>query len=374
MPSPDGALLAWISDRDGRPRAWVAPLPPARPAVVEPALAAAHATARTTCRGRPGAQLVAGRLLAGLPARPGRRRAHPRPADQPGRQPRSASSPRAPRPSRWAPGRPAGASSASRSSARAAATALACLVDLRDGTSTMLASGPAAAVCAVSGDGRRAVVRLGRRGARRLELFDLRSGRRTELLPGGDANVADARFGVTGGQLFVHTDAGARAARAARRRAERRRRAVSAVPDRRARRRTTSTWSSLDPRGCARRARLERRRPQRGGAARPALGHARAARPAAPGDVVTGAAFTRDGAALLVGERGADGARRGSPGSPSTTATASRDPAAAPAAPRDAASTLVDPVPARSSPARTGCALSGWLFRPTRRVRRAARR
>ena len=42
----------------------------------------------------------------------------------------------------------------------------ACLVDLRDGTSTVLAAGPAARVCAVSGDGRRAVVRLGRRGAR----------------------------------------------------------------------------------------------------------------------------------------------------------------------------------------------------------------
>ena len=28
VPSPDGAMLAWISDRHGRPRAWVAPLPP----------------------------------------------------------------------------------------------------------------------------------------------------------------------------------------------------------------------------------------------------------------------------------------------------------------------------------------------------------
>src|SRR5690606_40299864 len=83
----------------------------------------------------------------------------------------------------------------------------ACLVVLRDGTSTVLATGPAARVCAVSGDGRRAVVRLGTRGARRLELVDLRTGRRTEILPGG-ANVAAARFGVTGRQLYVHTDAG----------------------------------------------------------------------------------------------------------------------------------------------------------------------
>ena len=85
---------------------------------------------------------------------------------------------------------------------------VACLIDVRDGTSTMLTSGPAALVCAVSGDGLRAVVRVGRRGARRLELFDLRSGRCTQLLPGGEANVADARFGITGGQLFVHSDAG----------------------------------------------------------------------------------------------------------------------------------------------------------------------
>ena len=71
-----------------------------------------------------------------------------------------------------------------------------------------VAAAPTALVCAISGDGMRAVVRVGRRGARRLEHFDLRSGRCTELLPGGEANVADARFGITGGQLFVHSDAG----------------------------------------------------------------------------------------------------------------------------------------------------------------------
>jgi len=36
IPSPDGRMLAWISDRDGRPRAWVAQLPPDGSAVVEP--------------------------------------------------------------------------------------------------------------------------------------------------------------------------------------------------------------------------------------------------------------------------------------------------------------------------------------------------
>src|SRR5690606_20536566 len=35
-PPPAGTLLAWISDRDGRPHAWVAPLPAAGKEVVEP--------------------------------------------------------------------------------------------------------------------------------------------------------------------------------------------------------------------------------------------------------------------------------------------------------------------------------------------------
>ena len=37
VPSPDGRMLAWISDRDGRPHAFVAPLPPDGSAVAEPA-------------------------------------------------------------------------------------------------------------------------------------------------------------------------------------------------------------------------------------------------------------------------------------------------------------------------------------------------
>ena len=42
VPSPDGRMLAWISDRDGRPRAFVAPLPPDGSAVRRTGLAAAH--------------------------------------------------------------------------------------------------------------------------------------------------------------------------------------------------------------------------------------------------------------------------------------------------------------------------------------------
>ena len=180
---------------------------------------------------------------------------------------------------------------------------VACLIDVRDGTSTMLTSGPAALVCAISGDGMRAVVRVGRRGARRLELFDLRSGRCTELLPGGEANVADARFGITGGQLFVHSDAGGRAARAAGRRAQRRRRAVAAVRRRRAATTHDLDLVALDPAG-ARAAlvwNVDGRSEVdlldlRSGITEPL--------PCPPGDVVTGAAFTRDGRALLVGNEG----------------------------------------------------------------------
>src|SRR5919109_451010 len=36
VPSPDGTRLAWISDRDGRPQAWVAPLPAEGAPIVEP--------------------------------------------------------------------------------------------------------------------------------------------------------------------------------------------------------------------------------------------------------------------------------------------------------------------------------------------------
>jgi hypothetical protein len=85
----------------------------------------------------------------------------------------------------------------------------ACLLDVRDGTSTPLAVGRAARVCAVDRDGRRAVVRLGPRGDRGLELVDLVTGRRQPLLPGGGALVAEARF--SGDGLSVHTDAGATA-------------------------------------------------------------------------------------------------------------------------------------------------------------------
>ena len=179
---------------------------------------------------------------------------------------------------------------------------MASLVDVRDGTSTMLTSGPAALVCAISGDGMRAVVRVGRRGARRLEHFDLRSGRCTELLPGGEANVADARFGITGGQLFVHSDAGgerpALLGVGLNGDAEPSLPYVVAARDEH-----DLDLVALDPAG-ARAAlvwNVEGRSEVdlldlRSGITEPL--------PRPPGDVVTSAAFTRDGRALLIGNEG----------------------------------------------------------------------
>jgi dipeptidyl aminopeptidase/acylaminoacyl peptidase len=236
---------------------------------------------------------------------------------------------------------------------------LACLYDLRDGTSTMLASGPAARVCAVSGDGRRAVVRLGRRGARRLELVDLRSGRRTELLPGG-ADVADARFGVTGRQLYVHTDAG------------RERPALLAVtlsgssgvstvypiaerPD------DNLDLVSLDPAGV--RAALAwnvdgRSEVElldlRSGMLEPVV--------PVPGDVVTGAAFTLDGTALLVANEGPTVSPRISRIGLDVHGTAT--PLLRPAKQFGAVTTLVEPT-LHEFRGEDGLRLSGWLFRPS---------
>ncbi len=202
VPSPDGSLLAWISDRDGRPHAWVAALPGNGGPVEEPDA--------PMLAGRGDVQALSwspdGSVLAAQLAPDGgeRTRVHlisPDGVDvheiAPGAAAVTLGS--------WSPG---GRLLGVTVFPEGAGDGQACLIDLRDGTSTVVAAGPAARVCAVIGDGRRVVVRLGRRGARRLELVDLRTGRRTELIPGGEATVADAWFAVTGRQLFVHTDAG----------------------------------------------------------------------------------------------------------------------------------------------------------------------
>ena len=81
-------------------------------------------------------------------------------------------------------------------------------IDPATGRRTELATGPAAVVCAFSPNGRHAVVRVGRRGARQLLWVDVWSGRRAPLLAGADATVADARFVAGGTRLYVHTDSG----------------------------------------------------------------------------------------------------------------------------------------------------------------------
>ena len=340
VPSPDGRLLAWISDRDGRPRAFVAPLPPDGSAVAEPAWP-------LPTGGESGVpwdvQKIAwspdGFWLACQLAPGGGERTRVRLVTPDGTQVHDLA-PSAPAVTlgSWSPsGRQLGITIFGGGTGDGVAS----LVDVRDGTSTMLTSGPAALVCAISGDGMRAVVRVGRRGARRLEHFDLRSGRCTELLPGGEANVADARFGITGGQLFVHSDAGGE--RPALLGVGLNGDAPPSLPYVvAARDEHDLDLVALDPAGA------------RAGITEPL--------PHPPGDVVTSAAFTRDGRALLIGNEGSTVpptitriALDGAVIDPATTLL--------PAAPRDAGH-LVDPV-LHHFLGEDGLALSGWLFRPT---------
>ena len=355
VPSPDGGLLAWISDRDGRPRAFVAPLPGDGP-VTEPG----HPLDVRVSRGAaaelsPDVTALAwspdGRWLACQIAPAGGERgrvvlADPRTGDRQEIAPSAA----AVALGAWsANGRLLGVTIQQ----EGRGTGTACLVDVRTGASTVLTTGVAAAVCGVGGDGRRAVVRTGPRGARRLELIDLRTGRRTELVSG--ATVAAARFGVTGGTLLLHTDADREhpallAATVAERGDVSLTRVVAGRED------SDLDLVALDPAG-ARAALLW----NDGGVSRLEVTDLRGGRPArlpAPDPIVTGVSFTRDGAALLVAGHG--------PGT----------------APRISRITLPTPgVPARTSdvlPGATGAAvppqpepftgedgldLHGWLLR-----------
>ncbi len=289
VPSPDGSSLAWISDRSGRPRAWRAALPADGSPVVEPPRPLAVDDDVQALSWSPDGEWLALQLAPGGGERTRVVLVRPDGSET------LDIAPAAPAVTlgAWSPG-----------GYRLGVTilddsgdGLACLVDVRDGTSTLLASGPAARVCAVSGDGRRAVVRLGRRGDRGLELVDLRSGLRIPLLPGDGAVVADARFDRD--RLYVHTDAG------------RDRPALLAVDSRgRSATRVVAARDDADLDSVA----LD---PE---AARVVLvwnvdgrselelldlrsGHA-SPLPAPPGDVVTSVAFTRDGRALLVGSEG----------------------------------------------------------------------
>ena len=341
VPSPDGASVAWVSDRSGRPRAWVAPLPVDGSAITEPARPVGPDTDVAALSWSPDGEWIALQLAPGggehtrvVLVRP----------DGSGCADIAPAAPAVTLGS-WAAG-----------GYRLGVTILgedgegqACLVDVRDGTSTLLASGPAARVCATSVDGRRAVVRLGRRGDRGLELVDLRSGLRIPLLPGDGATVADARFDRD--RLYVHTDAG------------RDRPALLAVDSRgRSATRVVAARDdadldsvALDPEAARvvlvwnadGRSELELL-DLRSGLASPL--------PVPPGDVVTAVAFTRDGRGLLVGSTG--------PSVPPRVSFLPLWPGGAPwpllASPQVDA---VEPDLLRFR-GEDGLPLTGWLFRP----------
>ncbi|WP_232664360.1 S9 family peptidase [Pseudonocardia sp. TRM90224] len=344
--SPDGTRLAWVSDRGGRPQLWVAPLPADGPLDEphEPLLPDTDVVALTWS---PDSSSIAVQI-----APFGGERTRVRIVDAATGAGRDlATGAAAATLGAWSPtGRQLGITilSEHRNDGQA------CLVDLRDGTSTVLTSGPAAKVCAVSGDGRRAVMRTGKRGARGLELVDLRSGRRTNLLPGG-ALVAEARFGITGHQLYVHTDAGRD--RAALLAVTLRGSAVSGVYPVAERDGDDLDMVALDPAGA--RAALVW---NVGGRSELELLDLRSGRlepgPPIPGDVVTGAGFTRDGRALVVASEGPTVPPRISRAGLGSTVTEPLLPAA-PAV----TSGLVDPVP-HTFRADDGLTLSGWLLRP----------
>ncbi|WP_296143133.1 alpha/beta fold hydrolase [Pseudonocardia sp. SCN 73-27] len=360
-PGPDGRSLAWISDRDGRPRLYVGELDAG--AVVEPhgfvptdlddpALPPADVDGVAwspdgswlACQLAPGG----GERTRVLLVSPDGARRH---EIAPGAAAVVLGS--------WSP---SGSHLGVTIYGEGRGEGQACLVDLRDGTSTVLASGPAAVVCAVSGDGHRVVVRHGRRGDRHLELVDLRTGVRVELVPGG-ATVADARFGVTGGMVYLHTDAG------------RDRPALLAVPLNAGRPGIASPVAershddldvvALDPAGA--RAVLVWNVDGRSEAEMLDLRSGMLSPlPDAAGDVVTDAAFTRDGGGLLLAGEGPTVAPHLSlvplvDGLPGPEADAVLPPA--PDDEDDAPDLLVTPT-LHEFRADDGLTLTGWLFRP----------
>jgi dipeptidyl aminopeptidase/acylaminoacyl peptidase len=196
--SPDGRTLAVVSDRDGTPGVWLTPVtesgPPARldtgPDYVRAVswspdgewlclTTAASGGERTVVRAlRPDG--TDARIIAGIPA--GMASLGP-----------------------WQPG--GHVVGLVESSVTNPAWLTAYAVDVCSGRRQPLVSGAAAVVCTFSHDGRYAVVRVGRRGARRLLLVDTRTGSCIELL-GADATVADARFAPDTRTIYLHTDAG----------------------------------------------------------------------------------------------------------------------------------------------------------------------
>ncbi|WP_132429781.1 S9 family peptidase [Pseudonocardia endophytica] len=356
-PSPDGDLLAWISDRDGRPRAFVAPLPGDGSPVSEPEQALDVRVERgPAAELSPDVTALAwspdGRWLACQIAPAGGERSRVVLADpRTGARREIAPTAAAVTLGAWSPtGRMLGVTIQQERRGDGAA----CLVDVRTESSTVLVTGVAAVVCAIGGDGRRAVVRTGPRGRRRLELIDLRTGRRTELASG--ATIAAARFGVTGGTLLLHTDAGREhpallAASLAEDGDVSLTRIVAGRED------SDLDLVALDPAGA--RAALVW---NVGGRSRLEITDLRGRQPArlpAPDPILTGVVFTRDGSALLVAGNGPDTAPRvsrvalPSPGVPAHTTPLLAGATGGAVPPRPEVFTGED-----------GLDLHGWVLRP----------
>ncbi len=347
--SPDGSTLALVSDRDGTPRVWLSPLAqPGTPVRLDTGDDYVRVVSWS-----PDGEWLCLTTAPGGGERTVVRALHPDGSD-----------------ARIVAGTPAGMATIGcwqpgghvvglvESDVTDPAVLAAYAVDVCSGRRRHLASGPAAAVCAFSHDGRYAVVRLGARGARRLLLVDTRTGSSAELL-GAEATVADARFAPDDRMIYLHTDADREFA------------ALLALP------RVAAGYPESAELIAARDgAELERFALDPTGRAVVAVwnvegrseldlvdlaGGQRLALPVSPAEVVTGCAFAQDGSSLLLAvESGAEPPH------------VLRYPLP-PAQPVRLAPQLPPPwspdAPARPElhrwRARDGLELSGWLYRPT---------
>jgi len=201
--SPDGSTLAVVSDSDGTPRVWLVPL--AQGPLTQPGPPVRLDTGEDYVRmvsWSPDGQWLCLTTAPGGGERTVVRALHP---DGSGARVVAGAPGGVASTSRWQPG--GHTVGLAESSSTDPATLDAYAVDVCSGRRRYLASGPAAAVCAFSHDGRYAVVRLGPRGARRLLLVDTRTGNSAELLA-DDAIIADARFAPDDRMIYLHTDAG----------------------------------------------------------------------------------------------------------------------------------------------------------------------
>ncbi|HEY4005444.1 MAG TPA: prolyl oligopeptidase family serine peptidase [Pseudonocardia sp.] len=199
--SPDGRALAFVSDHDGLPALWLA---------TDPTDPAARVTRLDT--GPDQVHSVSwspdGQWLACLLAPFGGERTRVLTLRPDGSHPSTLAGGAGSAGTLGAWRSDGAAVGVTESARRGGGESTAYAVDPATGRRTPLATGPAAAVCSLHPNGRHAVVRVGRRGARQLLWVDIRTGRTVELLADSDATVADARFAVGGGRLYLHTDSG----------------------------------------------------------------------------------------------------------------------------------------------------------------------